>query len=220
MFNVKRTKKAPKSLSNCKSYSGKDVFDLLKNDFHDKCYLCETKEPLDINVEHFVSHRDTNEELKYSWDNLYFSCSRCNNIKGKHFDNLIDCCDENINIYDMIKLLPPRTPYGKNVQIEAKVLNDQTKSTIELLNRIYNSDNSANKKISADYLRRKIFDRLSGLYKHILIWQSDDSLNSEKEIALERIKLYLRTSAPYSAFMREVISEDEKLKYLVNEILD
>lgn len=220
MFNVIRSKDIPESLSKKSKYDSMDVYEKLKHDFHDKCYICETAEPNDVNIEHFVSHRNISEELKFSWDNLYFSCSRCNNIKGKEFDNLLDCCDPNIDVYKSLKLLPPRSPSGLSVQIEKRIQQPGIDETVELLNRVYNNDRTINKIVSSDYLRRRIFDRLNKLYFHILKWYSDESLEHEKNDAIQRIKLFLKPSSPYSAFMRDVIADDNKLKYLINETID
>lgn len=220
MFNVTRGDDAPGSLEKKVKYDGEDVYEKLQRDFHDKCYICETAEPHDVNIEHFVSHRNSNEELKFSWENLYFSCSRCNNIKGKAFDNLLDCCNPDVDVYKSLKMLPPRSPSALSVQIEKRLDLPGVDDTVELLNRVYNSDRSVNKQVSSDYLRRKVFERLNKLYVHILKWYSDESLDHEKDDAIQRIKLYLKPSAPYSAFMRDLIFEDKKLKYLIDEIND
>lgn len=50
MFNTIRPEQAPKSLSLRKSYRELDVLQALREMFFDKCYICETKEPLLINV--------------------------------------------------------------------------------------------------------------------------------------------------------------------------
>jgi len=218
MFNVIRSEDAPASLEDKTKYDSEDVWEQLRKDFNDKCYICETIEPHDINVEHFVSHRNVDDELKFSWENLYFSCSRCNNIKGKAFDNLLDCCNPNIDVYKSLKLLPPRSPTGLSVIIEKRIQQPGIDETVELLNRVYNSDRTINKQVSSDYLRRKVFDRLNKLYVHMLKWYSDESLDHEKNDAIDRIRLFLKPSAPYSAFMRDVILEDKKLKFLIDEI--
>ncbi|MCX9063931.1 hypothetical protein NLN94_23905, partial [Citrobacter portucalensis] len=80
MFNVIRTLPAPTSLEAQRKYDGEDVYTALEECFHKKCYICETKNPLDINIEHFNPHMGDIEK-KFNWNNLYLSCSRCNNIK-------------------------------------------------------------------------------------------------------------------------------------------
>jgi len=57
MFNVIRGDDVPPSLAERVSWSGSDVIQKLREIFHDKCYICETKEPLSLNVEHFDAHQ-------------------------------------------------------------------------------------------------------------------------------------------------------------------
>ena len=37
-------------------YKCANVIERIKNDFKNKCYICEYKEPVAINIEHFRSH--------------------------------------------------------------------------------------------------------------------------------------------------------------------
>jgi len=100
MVKVERTPTPPFSLATealkaSGSYTKEDVVNQLAKDFNNKCYLCE-KDDLDaINIEHLIPHKG-NTALRFSWDNLFFSCSHCNSMKNrKEFDNLIiDCCKE------------------------------------------------------------------------------------------------------------------------------
>ena len=50
-------------------YRKSEVFDILVEDCHRKCYICEDK-PTTINVEHIVPHRN-DPALKFCWDNLF-----------------------------------------------------------------------------------------------------------------------------------------------------
>lgn len=217
MFNVNRPELAPASLAKQTRYDGKDVYDSLKEIFHDKCYICETKSPQDVNVEHFDAHvNDLNK--KFAWRNLYFVCSRCNNIKGDRYNNLLDCCDANEDVYRSLKLLPPYTPYAGSIVVEARINNAKTESTVDLLNKVYNGKATVNKAVSAEFLRVKIFESLNRLQEHVTRWYSIESLPHEKEDALERMKLLIKPDAPYSAFMRDVLFEDDKLRFLVEDI--
>ena len=217
MFNVNRPDVSQASLENKTRYDGKDVYDSLKKIFHDKCYICETKSPQDINVEHFDAHMNDIEK-KFSWNNLYFVCSRCNNIKGNHYNNLLDCCNVNEDVYRSLRLLPPYTPYAGNIVVEARVDNPKAASTVDLLKKVYNGKGTVNKAVSGEFLRMKIFESLNKLQTHVAIWYSYDSLPNEKDIAIERIRLLIQPEAPYSAFMRDVLLEDDKLRFLVEDI--
>lgn len=220
MFNVKKFDTSPESLKEKKHYDGEDVYNQLRIDFHDKCYICETPQPLSINIEHFISHKNKDENKKYDWNNLYFSCGRCNNIKGARYDDIIDCCDENMDVHKAIRLLPPRTPHASNLEISARLNDLKVHKTVELLSEVYNNSNTINKEVSAEFLRERIFQQYVSLYKYILIWYSPESFPQEKEDARERMKLFIAASSPYSAFMRNLLLDDEKLKILVEELVD
>ena len=62
-------------------YKCGDVLDRLKADFKNKCYICERSKPQSINVEHFRPHCG-DRDLKFSWNNLFWACSHCNNTNA------------------------------------------------------------------------------------------------------------------------------------------
>ncbi|WP_455843715.1 hypothetical protein [Pantoea agglomerans] len=218
MFNVIRPDESPASLDKKVRYDGQDVYDKLKEIFHDKCYICETKSPQDINVEHFDAHLN-DKDKKFSWKNLYFVCSRCNNIKGDRYNNLIDCCNVNEDVYRSLRLLPPYTPYAGKIVVEPRINNPKVESTVDLLLKIYNGKGTVNKAVSAEFLRTKIFESLNILMDLVRLWHSPISLDHEKQEALARMRLLIKPDAPYSAFMRDVLFDDNKLKFLVDELV-
>lgn len=210
MFNVVRNEPAPASLAGEIKYDSEDVWRALNKVFHKKCYICETSEPQDINVEHFVPHQG-DEALKFDWNNLYFSCGRCNNIKLAEYDALIDCCDPNIDVVRAVKHLPPSTPYARHLLIQGRDDDDKTKLTAELLDKVFNSEHTPNKAVSASFLRRKVFDQYNLLLTQLKKYYDPVALPEEKENAVDRIKLLLKASSPYSAFISWCIMEDDEL---------
>ena len=52
-----------------RNYNIPEVLQSLKQDFKNKCYICEQKEATNINIEHFVAHQG-DDSLKYDWNNL------------------------------------------------------------------------------------------------------------------------------------------------------
>lgn len=78
MVYFKKTQPAPKSLAVEKDkksgvYNQEDVLELLQNDFENKCYICEQKAPISINIEHFKPHFSGKFwDLKFDWNNLFF----------------------------------------------------------------------------------------------------------------------------------------------------
>lgn len=214
MFNARRSFPAPISLLKRTRYDAEDVYAALNEVFHSKCYLCETKEPQDVNVEHFDPHLGDTDK-KYDWNNLYLSCGRCNNIKLAEHTNLLDCCDDNQDVCRAIKHLPASTPYAKRVQVIAIAKDIKTEETQKLLEKIYNSEHTVNKKVSGAFLRKKIFDQYNLLLDQVNDFYSPTATKPEKEVSISKIKVLTDSSAPYSAFMRWCILEDEKLCVLL-----
>lgn len=218
MFNVVRNEPSPASLTVKRRYDSEDVWNALNKVFHKKCYICETSEPLEINVEHFVPHRG-DEGLKFDWSNLYFSCGRCNNIKLAKYDDLLDCCDPEIDVVRAVKHLPPSTPRAKHLEIEAQHQDDTTKLTAELLNKVFNSEHTPNKAVTGASLRKSVFSQYNLLLQQLNVFYDPIALPQEKDIAVERIKLLLKATSPYSAFISWCILEDEELAPILNDFI-
>lgn len=219
MFNAFRTAEAPLSLKALQKYDGADVYMALSEIFFDKCYICETKEPHDINIEHFHAHMGDNEK-KFNWENLYLACSRCNNIKRIEFDNILDCCDQEIDVFRAIKHVPPITPYAKTVRLVAMQADVKTMSTCSLLDKVFNSDHTANKRVSGAFLRRKVFDQYNLLLDEINYYYDPAATDADKNRALERIGVLIKRSAPYSAFIRWCILDDAELSAMLEGQMD
>ena len=150
MFKVIRSEK-PKDWTNS-DYTDPVVVKQLKKDFLSKCYLCEQTDFGNVNVEHFVPHLNKSEELRTDWNNLYYSCSHCNGIKGPRHKELLDCCNENHNVDIAIALEAPSVPNGKivltNTLHNSSDLFELTNKTIALLEQCYNNANSGNQQVS------------------------------------------------------------------------
>jgi uncharacterized protein (TIGR02646 family) len=79
-----KERKKTKGNHNCEGVS-----DQLKNDFHNKCYLCEDM-PQTIETEHFKPVKEY-QDLRLDWENLFYSCRTCNKRKLAKFDDILDC---------------------------------------------------------------------------------------------------------------------------------
>lgn len=216
MFNVIRTLPAPMSLEAQRKYDGEDVYTALEECFHKKCYICETKNPLDINIEHFNPHMGDIEK-KFNWNNLYLSCSRCNNIKQAKYQNLLDCC--NTSVWDKIKLLPGFSPGARNFTIAALDTDLKTIETATLLNDVYNNDRTINKRFTARSLRSQVVKTTHKLTKLMTIYYDEDSTEVKREQAIEDMKVMIQSSYPYSAFNRWMIKDDRELDDLLSPFM-
>ncbi len=150
----------------------------------------------------------------------FFVCSRCNNIKGAKYNNLINCCDNRTDVFRAIKHLPPATPYAKSVQIVAMNDDIKTTETQELLDKIFNSEHTVNKKVSGSFLRRKVFEQYNLLLDQINAYYSPVATKTDKGQAIERIQVIIERSSPYSAFIRWCVLEDSELGPLLQDTMN
>ena len=100
MVKVERSPNAPASLAvesqkACGDYKQPDVVLQLEKDFRGKCYLCETKDLTDPEVEHLVPHHGRKlKHLIFDWNNLFYTCRHCNSVKNNSMydGKILDCC--------------------------------------------------------------------------------------------------------------------------------
>lgn len=219
MFNVSRPAEAPESLAERKSYSEEDVVNKLREIFYDKCYLCEIKDPTSINVEHFDAHQG-NLDKKFDWNNLFYVCGRCNNIKLAKYNNLLDCTNNDVDVFRLIKQLPPHTPYQSKIIIEPMAADDKTIETADLLDEIFNTEKTINKKITGKYLRKKVFHKYNRFLELVNEYLDDELPQERKDEALVRLQVLMSRKQEFSAFIRWVVLEDEYLHELLGNSID
>ncbi|ATC88304.1 hypothetical protein [Pseudoalteromonas arctica] len=209
MFKVERIGEAPASLAR-KVYNSPEVVERLNKMFHGKCYLCEQADLDAPEIEHFEPHLE-NEVLKFDWNNLFYSCARCNSIKGTRHKNLVDCCSDDINLVHAIKHMPPIMP-DNDVGITAIVDNPKVINTVELLSRCFNEDNTALRGITRANLMEKLFKHYTKLLNHRLTIVSRESTDRDIQDAVERIEVMIRDNYEFSAFWRSYVKDDKKLQ--------
>jgi hypothetical protein len=198
------------------TYRIQSVLDLLKKDFCNKCYLCEDS-PQSINVEHHTAHKG-DKDLEFSWANLFWSCSHCNNIKGKSYDGILNCStDPDVESRLEYKFSP--FPI-ENVVVNSRDAAANSEVTARLLQDIYNGT-TIMKKMESNGLRKKICLRINKLIALILEFH-DAEFDPAARIHLgEQIKKEIRTSAPFASFSRTCLRlYPETLNKLRLEIVD
>lgn len=201
MFNVVRSLSAPDVKKN---YLSKEVIFELEKIFYGKCYLCEDI-VADPQIDHFIPV-ETDENKKYDWNNLYYACSRCNNIKSTASD-LLDCCDPNINVFEAIKCLCA-TNKTDDVLVEAQNNDVKTQNTAQLLHRCYNENNTAIRCISRKQLHERIFQKYSEfLFQSNKLYDISSS-EKEKNRAKEELTRMTNVTYPFSVFWKWHIKSD------------
>ena len=143
----------------------------MKDDFHNKCYICEEREPSTINVEHFIPHKG-NKELKFDWNNLFYSCGHCNNIKHAKYDDILNCTDSKTIILDLLQFEIKPFPREKAQIIPLKT-DKQVVLTAQFLNEVYNGTTDL-KTIEGVNIRNKSENLMNLLKSFIIIMMNQD----------------------------------------------
>lgn len=220
MFKV--TKSVKPTNWNSKNYKDTSVVKQLQKDFHGKCYICEQKHFPNLNVEHFIPHLD-NEELKLDWNNLYFACSRCNSIKNKYFDNMLDCCNPDHLVEDWIKIyyrMPDEDIEVINACPNNNPFHDKAEKSKDLINKCYNNANSGIQEVSKEDLREKIIEIHSDFLelRKKFMQNLDNWTDLEKIAEADKINHRLKSHYPFSAILRGFIEKDTKWRTALQEI--
>lgn len=187
----------------------------LKSDFYNKCYLCEDS-PHFINIEHFLPHKK-NLDLKFSWENLFWACGHCNNIKGGGFDDILNCITD-ADIEGKLDYVFSSFP-SEDVVINDLQGSAESIKTAELLLNIYNGT-TVLKKIESSILRKSIALQLLELNMHVINFENSEEDPEARAYQGEMIKFKVRPSAKFVSFSRAHLKRFPKtLKKLRDEIV-
>lgn len=142
MVKIERTPVAPASLAIEKAkqsgtYRGDDVVQLLHQDFHGKCYLCEINELQSVEVEHLKAHHNgADRDRKFDWNNLFYSCAHCNGVKNRaeYEESILDCCRVDPEEYLLQELV--------DGHVQVKVLKTEGEKTAQLITECFERTNT------------------------------------------------------------------------------
>lgn len=193
------------------NYNCKGVLERLKSDFKNKCYICETKEPDTINTEHFIPHKGNND-LKFSWDNLFYCCGHCNNTKlsKDKYNEILNCTDRNDEVDRKIEYYINPFPKEK-VVLTALENTTRVNNTMDLLLSVYNGTTEL-KTIESANIRSKLLKEIRQ-FQDLLFEYFDDSYEqNERDKLKQGIIKHLRSSTPYTAFKLWIIRKNDSLR--------
>lgn len=219
MINIKKSQPEPSSLSKERaktngSYSTPEILEQLKADFHNKCYICEFT-PLSINVEHFVSHKgDTT--LKFSWDNLFWSCSHCNNIKLGLYDNILNCTDKEDDVENAIKLVMTNPLPFTEVEVIPQRDEEKVHNTVELLKKVYNG-NTHMKVIESHTLRQFLASELLKFINNLSFLLTAKTKDMKLFYQMQ-IQEQLDDSSPFVSFKRWILKDEPHLQQKLTQL--
>mgnify|MGYP001030974643 FL=1 len=188
-----------------KTYNTPEVNAALFEMFHGKCYICENKECISYQIEHLRPHKE-NVKLKYDWDNLFLSCTHCNNIKKAKYDPILDCSKIDVDLKIAFR---KKGYFGMDEEYEFSALEDgaEVKNTIELLNEIYHG-NTAQKKLEAVHIRRKLRRSLSDFEN--LVREYEEAEEIDKEDFKYAIRKETSAGAAFAAFKRWLLRDNRE----------
>jgi uncharacterized protein (TIGR02646 family) len=222
MIYLEKSQPAPTSLAVEKTkvtgdYKTPEVLDRLKTDFKNKCYICECKAPISINVEHFIPHKN-NRDLMFDWNNLFLSCAHCNNTKLAKYNNILNCTDKTHDVENKIKYIFKPFPI-EQVTIEALDDTAKTQNTKELLLAIYNGTTPL-KKLESANLRNCLLNEIGDFQQRLLEYFNDSISAEEKQLLLSKIGAHISRESHFTAFKRWIIKEDPKLNMEFGKYID
>jgi HNH endonuclease len=223
VINIVKTTKIPPSLAlekgktSSKNYRCEGVVPQVILDFHNKCYICEDYGASTLNVEHFRPHKG-NRDLMFAWENLFLACGHCNNLKLADFENMLDCTNPNHKILEWIKF--DIKPFPKEFPVITAIANDsKTQETVELLRKVYNSENTDLKIGEAENIRERLINEVLAFGNLLQEYFEPTILEEEKPVALRKIRRMLSVKSPFTAFKVWVIKENQALLTEFSEFL-
>ncbi len=213
MFEIIRSLPAPTDLSRRK-YNTAPILNALSEICFEKCYLCENDKIQEVEVEHFLPHAKY-PSLKFVWDNLFYSCKRCNRIKGDNYEYILNPCDVNHKVFRNILLIAPSRA-NDPVIVQNRCLpteSNYTSSvrTVELLNRCFNDISTPARKISRRELINQLLDELSLILEIRGRLKSKRLTSFEEGQEIDKLKNMTSPHYPFSAFWRWYVLDDEVL---------
>lgn len=200
MVKIERTPTPPPSLAIEKekasgSYSEPDVHQQLRQDFHEKCYLCEIDELQSVEVEHLRPHRE-DKELKFAWGNLFYSCRHCNSVKkqNKYNGTILDCCKT-----DPETVLEQLLVEG-HVLVKPLAETQEARMTALLLTECFELTNTGARITECDTRVKALSSTMNTLYK--TLWEYRENPSSGN---LRRLRGMLSRTYKFAGFTRTYV---------------
>lgn len=191
-------------------YKCANVLQRLREDFYNKCYICEKAEPISINVEHFRPHRGGSDlDLKFSWDNLFWACAHCNNLKSDSFTDILNCTNENDQVESRLGYYFSPFPFEK-VKISALDQDPSVISTGSLIEAVFNGTTEL-KTIESANLRNELLEEMRDFQGHLVEYFKNTNTVEYKAFVKNKVREHLHPASNFTAFKRWVIRNNDTL---------
>lgn len=179
-------------------YNKPDVIQRLKEDSHDKCYICELGGLSDPEVEHLKPHYGrTISERIFDWNNLFYVCPHCNNIKkeSKYDDKIINCCKE-----DPEKMLEQCYEEG-HVNVHNIVDEERAFMTADLIQECFEKRNTGIREAACQHRIDRLADEMNILYKTLEKYKKNPEVLRYKR----SLRSTLSRNSIFAAFKRNYV---------------
>ena len=222
MVYFEKSQPAPTSLAEEKkkksgTYRTTEVIEKINIDFSSKCYICEQKQPTTINVEHFLAHQN-NIDLKFDWNNLFYACGHCNNVKlaDEKFNNILNCTLGSDNVDTAIAYKFNPFPKEKPC-FEVLISSEKAENTKEFLDKVFNGVHTDLKTLEGANLRDLLLKSIKEFQELLIEYYKYD----KDEHTLMKIKTHLNKTIVFTTFKRYIIRNNEDLNqefanYIIN----
>ncbi len=210
MVKIRRSFPAPASLETESrnpsggSYTRADVLQRLKEDFHDKCYICEMKELQDPEVEHLLPHKNrTYPERVFDWNNLFWACGHCNKVKNqrKYDEGILDCCDQDPEDVISFRLRETKVIVTAKAEDDSKAV-----LTAILVEEVFNLKNTAMRDHKRELRFRKLNEEMNVLYDNL----EEMKKNPGSRVIMRKLQALLRRESAFAAFKRNYVRENSR----------
>lgn len=218
MIKIDRCKTAPKSLAveaskKYGSYNQPDVLQQLREDSNDKCYICELQGISDPQVEHLKPHYNrTIKERVFDWDNLFYACPHCNNMKNrKCYEEKIWDCSKNDP-----ELVLEHTLINGHVIIKPIINNEIVEQTADLIQNCFEKTNTGIREMACQYRTEKLSEVMNVFYKTLQKYK----MNPDSKRYWKCLKVFLNRKSEFAAFKRCYLRTHLKEYPALEELLE
>lgn len=204
MVKIERSPIAPASLAIEKAkgtdnYRGEDVIQQLHHDFHGKCYLCEIDELQSIQVEHLRPHHNGQDrDRMFDWNNLFYSCAHCNNVKNmrQYEDLILDCCQIDPEAYLKQELV------NNHVKVEVLHATLEAQMTAKLITECFEKCNTGIRTLECQTRITALQRTMTVLYRNLDAYRVDPTVKT-----LRTLRGMLDRSYKFSGFTRTFVRQ-------------
>ena len=183
------------------SYTGFDVIQRLRADFHNKCYICELKGLQDPQVEHLLPHKNgKDKQRKFDWENLFWVCGHCNGVKNqkKYEKGILDCCKEDPEKAMIFRL-------QENVVSVCAVSSKDARAQLaaQLVEEVFQVQNTGMRVYKSEMRLRELQKEMNVLYTKLKAYKE----KPESKLIQRTLKALLKKETAFARFKRCYVRE-------------